>query len=62
MSDVWSLGVILDGIVTAEDPWKHTNINQLIQQIQFARYTLPGYLSVSRRHLISRMLVVVPEK
>jgi serine/threonine protein kinase len=62
MSDIWSLGVILYGIVTGEEPWKHANMSQLVQEIHLANYTLPDYLSASCGDLISRMLLLVPEK
>jgi serine/threonine protein kinase len=62
MSDIWSLGVLLYGIVTGDRPWRHSNVNQLVNEIQTVRYTLPDYLSPECGDLIGRMLVAIPAK
>ena len=61
-ADVWSLGVILFGMVTGEHPWRTENTSAMLSQIVHANYTFPDYLSSNVKELISMMMTLNPEE
>ncbi|EGC29180.1 hypothetical protein DICPUDRAFT_51418 [Dictyostelium purpureum] len=60
--DVWSMGVVLFVLVTGYLPFDGDNYVELFQKILAADYTIPSYLTPECRSLISRMLIVDPDK
>lgn len=60
LSDVWSLGVILYVMVTGDNPWKYSNMSQMINQIMTGNYKVPDYVSEGCRDLICGMMQVTP--
>lgn len=62
LSDVWSLGVILFGLVTGEHPWRTENTSAMLSQIIHGEFTYPDYLSEELHDLLSKMLVLDPNQ
>ncbi|GJU44489.1 SNF1-related protein kinase catalytic subunit alpha KIN10-like protein isoform X1 [Tanacetum coccineum] len=58
--DVWSCGVILYALLTVIFPFDDENVSTLFAKIKSGIYTIPNYLSLGARDLISRMLIVDP--
>lgn len=61
-ADIWSLGVILFGIVTGEHPWRTSNTSAMLSQIVHAEYTFPDYLSDGVKEIITNMLSLDPNE
>jgi serine/threonine protein kinase len=59
-SDVWSLGVILFAMVTAEHPWNVTNSWVMLRQVLKGIYTIPSFVSAECSQLITGMMMVSP--
>ncbi|CUS20637.1 LAQU0S01e11188g1_1 [Lachancea quebecensis] len=61
-SDVWSCGIILFALLTGHLPFNDDNIKRLLLKVQAGKYQMPQAISPEAQDLISRILVVDPEK
>lgn len=61
-SDIWSCGIILFALLTGHLPFDDDSIRKLLSKVQSGVYTMPRNLSPEAKDLISRMLLVDPNK
>ncbi|CAI4044665.1 hypothetical protein SKDZ_11G1090 [Saccharomyces kudriavzevii ZP591] len=61
-SDVWSCGIVLFALLTGHLPFNDDNIKKLLLKVQSGKYQMPMNLSAEARDLISKILVINPEK
>lgn len=61
-SDVWSCGIVLFALLTGHLPFNDDNIKKLLLKVQSGKYQMPMNLSAEARNLISKILVIDPEK
>ncbi|KAI6215631.1 Protein kinase domain-containing protein [Aphelenchoides besseyi] len=62
MSDVWSLGVVLFILVTAEFPFQGGTVDNLKMAVLGELLNIPFFVSVECADLLRKMLTVNPEK
>lgn len=62
MADIWSCGVILFVLLAGYLPFLHANLMKMYVKIFKAEYEFPPWISPDARRLISKLLVVDPEK
>ena len=60
MADMWSLGVMLFGLITGELPWKGSNQIHVYNQIKNASFEIPEGVSHFGSDLIKKLLVPEP--
>ncbi|CAD5216316.1 unnamed protein product [Bursaphelenchus okinawaensis] len=61
-ADIWSLGVMLFILVTAEFPFQGGTIDNLKMAVLGELLNIPFYISVECADLLRKMLTVIPEK
>lgn len=61
-ADIWSCGVILFVLLSGFLPFQNENLMKLYMKIFKAEYEFPPWISMDARRLISKLLVVDPEK
>lgn len=61
-SDLWSCGIVLFALLTGQLPFNDDNVKRLLMKVKSGKYHVPQFLSEEAKDLISRLLVVSPEK
>lgn len=61
-SDIWSCGIILFALLVGRLPFDDENIRLLLQKVKLGKFIMPRDMSIEAKDLISRMVVVDPEK
>lgn len=62
--DIWSLGVIMYTLLVGQPPFETSDVKETYSRIRNNVYEYPmsGSVSATAKDLISRMLVVLPER
>jgi serine/threonine protein kinase len=58
---MWSLGVVIFGMITGTLPWLDRNLNVVRSKIIENNYSLPNGISEACANIISRLLVLNPD-
>jgi 5'-AMP-activated protein kinase catalytic alpha subunit len=61
-SDIWSSGIVLYAMTCGYLPFEDKNTSKLYKKILACDYVLPGFVSVSLRDLIKKVLNTDPAK
>ncbi|SCU89769.1 LANO_0D06326g1_1 [Lachancea nothofagi CBS 11611] len=61
-SDVWSCGIILFALLTGHLPFNDDNIKRLLLKVQSGNFQMPQAISAEAKDLLSKILVVDPQK
>lgn len=60
-ADMWSLGVVLFGMITGQLPWMDQNLNAVRSKIIESDYSLPNEIPDCCANIISRLLILNPD-
>lgn len=60
--DLWNLGVLCYELLVGEPPFQAKSYEDTYQKIRHLRYKIPDFVSKAAEHLISKLLVLKPER
>lgn len=60
--DLWSLGVLCFELLVGEPPFQTESYDDTYRKISNVQYKIPDFVSTAAQHLISKLLVLQPER